>query len=413
VCTILAGASESGDLVAKVRLAAPDGSQLGETTMNGVAWTASKLGGGLYYWTTIPDGGGGTSTAIKRFDLDHVQTPPVTYFTQADSPPLPGGDAHPCMGCHAVSRDGQKIALTFGGSDPSQFQLLSVTGKVPIATKNTDPAGFATFTTFSPDSAHLVNSFRGKLTLRNADATLATITDSLFADTTSESESHPFWSPDGKSFAFVSWQPGANGASASTNGDIVRGGQVWLAPSDGKSFTGKPTLLVPRAPNLTSYYPAISDDGAFVVFNQSRCDGPVGHDGYGNDPCDGYDDVSARVQLVASSGGAPIDLAKLDGDQTWTNSWPRWSPDHGNYRGKSIYWIAYSTKRPYGLRLQGSATGDAKPQLWFAAVAIDPGKPLSGDPSFAPVWLPLQNPDATTATGNHVPQWAVAAVPIK
>lgn len=411
MCALLAGASEAGPLVTTIRMADGSGGNLGEVALKDVAWTTSPLGGGLYYWTTI-NSSGGTKTAINRFDLDHPQTPPVTYFTEDDAPPLAGGGDHPCVGCHAVSHDGRKLALIFGGSDPSNFELVQVTGKSPIATRNTDPAGYATFTTFGPDGNRIVNAFRGALTLRAADATLADV-GALFGDTTDELKSHPYWSPDGKSFTFVSWKPNENGAGDSKNGDLVRGGQIWIAPSDGAQMTGKGTALVPRAAGKTSYYPTISDDGAFVAFNQSSCDGPPRKDGYGLDPCDGYDDASARVKLVAATGGAPIDLANLNGAATWTNSWPRFSPGHGSFRGKTIYWVAFSSKRPYGLRLSGSESGDAKPQLWFAAVSIEPGKPASIDPSFAPVWLPLQNPDATHAAGNHVPQWAVAAVPVR
>jgi hypothetical protein len=59
-------------------------------------------------------------------------------------------------------------------------------------------------------------------------------------------------------------------------------------------------------------------------------------------------------------------------------------------------------------------------------VTVDPNGSLSGDPSFAPVWLPMQN-SATpeiladggmsqtlggngTPTGNHIPQWVVSYV---
>ena len=35
------------------------------------------------------------------------------------------------------------------------------------------------------------------------------------------------------------------------------------------------TSLVPRVDGETSYYPAISDDDNFVVFDQSSCSGPA------------------------------------------------------------------------------------------------------------------------------------------
>jgi hypothetical protein len=116
--------------------------------------------------------------------------------------------------------------------------------------------------------------------------------------------------------------------------------------------------------------------------------------------------------LVPISGGAPVDLARLNGDRTWTNSWPRWAPNHGRFRGAELYWVAYSSKRPYGLRFPGDPTGmRAAPQLWFSAITLGSGDVLTGDPSHAPVWMPRQNVDADTPSGNHVPQWVAVFVP--
>lgn len=402
ITALLAGASELGALSTTVRLADASGAHLGESAPLDAQWTNAELGGGLYYWTTI----NGDSTAIKRYDFAKKDPTPELYWTQDQSPPLATGEQKPCIGCHAISRDGEKLALTFGGSGPSDFALVDVATRKPLVVKNQDKDGYATMTTFSPDGGRLVNAFRGKLLLRAADATLADVSP-LFAKDVKEMLAQPFWSPAGKQLAFVSWQPGQNGASDSTNGDLVRGGQIWTSPSDGASMTGTPSLLIPRENGKTSYYPAISDDGALVVFNQSRCDGPSGTKSYGNDPCDSYADPSARVMLVPTTGGAPIDLAHLNGDATYTSSWPRWAPDHGTFRGKTLYWVAFSSQRPYGLRLAGATDGSAVPQLWFGAVIIGE----NGDPSFSPVWLPGQNDDPKKPTGNHVPQWVTKAVP--
>jgi hypothetical protein len=91
--------------------------------------------------------------------------------------------------------------------------------------------------------------------------------------------------------------------------------------------------------------------------------------------------------------------------------------------------MAFSSRRPYGATLTGSEDGSTQPQLWFAAVAVSPDGTLSGDPSFAPVYLPQQNSalpepvDGGVASaapssgpsmpkGNHIPQWVVKYVPI-
>jgi hypothetical protein len=198
---------------------------------------------------------------------------------------------------------------------------------------------------------------------------------------------------------------------------------------------GTPTLVVPRVTNASEYYPSISDDSAFVVFNESSCNGPPTptQDGYGSSPCDGYDDPSARLRVVATTGGTPLELDQASGrtsgwptTSTWTNSWPRFSPTHATYQGKTLYWIAFSSRRPYGAVLAGSQTGTSVPQIWFAGIAVDANGAISGDPSFAPVWLPMQNSPTPEvlwdgglaaasgdggATGNHVPQWVYQYVP--
>ena len=77
------------------------------------------------------------------------------------------------------------------------------------------------------------------------------------------------------------------------------------------------------ASNVTSYYPCVSEDSKWVVFNQSNCAGNPnatdvnynGSAGYGTGVCDGYDDSSAKLYLVDTAGtmreGRP-GLTRLD-----------------------------------------------------------------------------------------------------
>jgi hypothetical protein len=305
------------------------------------------------------------------------------------------------------------MALTIGGSLPGDWMLLDVASKSRIFLQNAAP--FATETTFNLDGSRMLNMFRGDFTLRTADASLTTVAATVLGSV-SEKKTDAFWSGDGKLFAFVSWVPGQNGALAATDpygldGDTKQGGQIWIAPSDGQTIMDSAKPLVPRAAGVTSFYPAISDDDTLVVFDQSSCSGPPTTGGYGDAPCDGYDDVSSQLYTLPPTGGTPVVLANANGPPNSTNSWPRWSPDHGTFRGKTLYWIAYSSRRPYGLELNTAGDATGKPQLWFAAIAVGGGA-LSGDPSFAPVWLPGQDLDLTAPNGNHVPQWVTKAVPI-
>jgi hypothetical protein len=450
----LAGVSEAPHLTETVRLASADGSSLVEGASISARWSSMPLSGALYFWSSPPTTGGTTSQLIRQ-NLDMAGTPPVIYMQNQDLAPLDPSLQYyqPCFGCHAITQDGKKIALTIGGSDPqngSQFALFDVATKQPLTSgtqkalrlkgNNSSFMGFAVFSTFSPDGMHLVQSLQGKLLSRAADATLADEGGPLFMGMAMDPAlTQPFWSPKGDLLAFVGYMP--SGSPAYDNGDLngneTVGAQIYVAPVNGSSF-GTPKVLVPRVSGASEYYPAISDDSALVVFNESSCAGPSspGADGYGQNPCDGYDDPSARLRLVAASGGTPVELDRASGRSsawpksgTWTNSWPRWAPAHGSFQGKTLYWMAFSSRRPYGATLAGSEDGSTQPQLWFAAVVVSPDGTLSGDPSFAPVYLPQQNsalpepvdggvasaaPSSgpTMPKGNHIPQWVVKYVPI-
>jgi len=430
---ILDGASEGSKLTETVRLAAPGGGSLVESKPLGARWSRSKLSGGLYYWSADIATG---NTLIMRYDLDTPGTPPQQYFTQTGvngalsdeqnmDPPASSGSTQ-CMGCHAISLDGTKIGLTFGGSAPALFALVDVASKKTIATRlfpSDTNAGqpFAAFTAFSPDGASILQSVRGNLWVRSADATLATLSATpLFSGALGgDLASTPFWSPKGDLLAFTGWVPNpslsASNDPSDTNGDETPNAEIWITSATGTTF-GTPTKLVPRVTGKSEYYPAISDDSQLVVFNESSCSGPGAPAGevYGLNPCDGYDDASAHVRLVSAKGGTPVDLDNASEHGTWSSSWPRFAPSHGTFQGKSLYWIAFSSRYPYGATLPGTnnpPTKDTEPQLWFAAISVDPSGSFSGDPSFAPVWMPLQNPQ-TAPRGNHSPQWVTKAVPV-
>jgi hypothetical protein len=418
VCKKLGDANSFGTLTTTIRLAAAAGGSLGETQLNDVSWTYSILTGGLYYWSTA----GSTGTAIKRYDFDKATLAPEIYWRQnPDSPPVVSttykiNDQHSCVGCHSISRDGNKIALSFGGSLPAAFELVDVATKTPIIQKLDGDTGYASMTTFSPDGTRMINSYKGALLLRTADANAQEL-GTLFAADTQENKSHAFWSPTGDTIAFVSYLFTASTQDPIPTGDVVQNGQIWVAPSDGQGVTGPAKVIVPRSNDAAYYYPAISDDGKFVVYNTSSCAGPPGSPGdWGGGACDGYNDFSGRLSVIPIAGGTPVDLARANGDttQALSNQWPRWSPDHGAFQKRTVYWVAFSSRIGYGLRIAGGAvTGAIKPQLWFTAVRLTAGGTIEGDPSFAPVWLPGQNESMTSPTGNHTPQWVLRAVPVR
>jgi hypothetical protein len=441
------------------------GAPLTESAPISVAWANVPLSGGLYYWTTLAQGivmnyvppnnadntPGTTGTGIQRYDFgkDGATGPQLVWTDRGRFPTFLGSppattDGAQCVGCHAISSDGKTMALTIGGSSAPDFALLDLTTltfTVLNAAASTGVTSMsdinyykqfritavATETTFGPNADVMVNMYKSKLYLHGTTASLMAEGE-VAASYTDAYKSDPFWSQSGKYFAFTSFAvPDAVPQyynPTGLNGDMKRGGQISIATASATGINNDAHVLVPRENNITKYYPAISNDDALVVYNQSTCgvDPDVytnlstGVGVYGAQTCDGYDDSSATLWLTSPSGSVPQRLDNANGGATNDNSWPRWSPDNGTFRGQKLYWLAFSSRRPYGLQVNNGGPMTTKPQLWFSAVLQ--GAEINPDPSRPPVWLPNQNPTPVgqlpnqTPTGNHVPQWVKVAVPI-
>jgi hypothetical protein len=97
-----------------------------------------------------------------------------------------------------------------------------------------------------------------------------------------------------------------------------------------------------------------------------------------------------------------------------------------SYKGKTLYWITFSSTRDYGLRVTNQkpdyfpcyppdspqwpgsthhATMSAQcqqPQLWMAPILVDSsGSTLTADPSGVAFWIPYQDVTAH----NHMATW--------
>ena len=459
VTQLFIAVSEKHDIALTARIGGA-GAPLIESAPVNVAWANVPLSGGLYYWTTMADGvvpgyrsprntdgTPATGTGIQRYDFGQDGArPQLVYTDQGRSPTFYGSppataDGAQCVGCHAITNDGKTMALTIGGSGASDFSLLDLSTLTMTVLDPTASGGstslmdinyykqfrrstVATETTFGPNGDVMVNMYKSGLILHGTTASLAN-QGMVVPSWTETFKTDPFWSQSGKFFAFTSFMQPDIGLynPTGTNGDMKRGGQIVIATAGATSINDDAHVLVPREANVTKYYPAISNDDKLVVYNQSTCNGDIdlytnGTVGaYGAQTCDGYDDSTATLWVTSPEGMRPVRLDAANGSsQTNDNSWPRWSPDNGQFRGSRLYWLAFSSRRPYGLQVNTGAPLTTKPQLWFAAVVIGASE-LFGDPSYAPVWLPNQNPPVGTIpnqvpTGNHVPQWVKVAVQI-
>jgi hypothetical protein len=326
------------------------------------------LEGGLYYWAAAAAGGG--AYGIFRHDFGNAGQPAEPFFTNTM--------AGRCVACHAISRDGGRMAVGYDGGNRSStlVDVASQTAAIPPETE------FWNFPAYSPDGARLVTSRGGTLTVRDGGtgAVTGTVPTGGFA-------THPDFAPTANLMAFT-----YSTAAAGAADWVFTGGTIGTIPYDAATGAwGTPTTIITGGGN--NYYPAVSPDGQWVLFNRSDADA--------------YDDPNAElwVARIDGTGQRKLDLANVG--PGLTNSWPRWAPFRSNFgpdgSAEDIFWITWSSRRDFGVRL----IGVGRPQIWMSP--FFPGRVAAGgDPSAPAFRLPFQD----LLSNNHIAQWTEVVVPI-
>jgi len=368
VWAILSSAGRGDDpLDTKLRGASKAGGGYGESPKQTLAFGEEDIVGGIYYWNAAVG-------ATMRYEFGVSGQKAETYMN------APKAGAATCVGCHVLSRDGERISLGMDIPAPSPYKVFDVKTSTMVYGSQTAGTPGANFFTFSPDKKEIMVSNGVFLSLRNGSTGAAIIENVA-------NGAMPDWSPDGKSVVFA--QPkvsppcfgaicGAPGVSEAGLFTTTNVGGKWSAAS----------VLVPTTSN-NNFYPSYSPDGGWVAFNRASI-GTLPN----GDSRSSYDAPDATVWVVKSTGGTPIALTKAtsaNGD-----SWPKWMQREQDYRGKKLMWLTFSSRRAYGLRVGAGSTA----QIWM--VAFDPAAAAAGkDPTYAAFWLPFQE----TGSGNHIAQW--------
>ena len=407
-----------------------------------LAFAQDDMLGVIYYWkSTITANGVGGQVWEKSFGDTNPETDVTSAFGST------------CNGCHALSRDGQRMVINSDDDDSDDeygdvgASLIDMAAKAPIGggggRGNMGP-GFGSFypdhTKFlmshgdgtSQPPSNIILQYDG-----NTDAKLANVTvGAAGSEPTMED-----WGPDGKSVVYV--LPSATASwdgTSRTDDDHIFGGSLFSISYNAGTFGAPVSLLASAGEN--NYYPSYSPDGQLIVFDRAplvgtaatltACSG-------GFCPNDSFSNPAARVMLMKSApGSTPVDLEAANGSPAATplkfsNSWPKWSPFLQNFKGDKLLWIAFSSTRDYGLRVRNHVSGAGQyqcypadsyeqpgtahhsafapqcqqPQIWMAAVDVTTAianivhPDVAKDPSRPGFWLPFQD----ITTHDHTPQW--------
>lgn len=356
-------------------MVAGDPTRKGTAATQRVDVTNEDSRGGIYYWQTSPSG-------IYRYDIAKPEVAPAPFFPEAQ----PSG----CIGCHSLSRDGTKIAMTIdsAGGRGAVFDVADRSVLVPFDAPAT--AYRWNQATFTADNTKLVTATDGVLTLRdvNGGAPLATVPVSPSEPSAPiVRASHPDMSPDNLRLANVE-------ATNSSTDIYIYGGSIVTHTFDPATNTfGPPQVLVAAdaQAQIANYYPSFSPDGKWIAFTRTT--------NYS------YDDPSAEAWVVRADGSAPpikLATANLDAPNL-TNSWSRWVPFEqtaGPNREK-LFYLTFSSKRPFGVRIPGGN----RPQIWMTP--FFPDRAEAGlDPSGPTFRVPFQN----VLSNNHIAQWTQSVV---
>jgi TolB protein len=251
--------------------------------------------------------------------------------------PMARGPGGKCVGCHALSRGSGRVALGLDVPNPAILRTVDVATRMTLfesAPSAPGTLGGSTFSAVSPDDQQVLATENGSLVLHDARTGAVLGPSPLVANATM-----PEWSPDQTQLVYVqspevtcsqSVCPGANPG--------IEAGSLYIAPTAGAGL-GTPRLLVAGGALVNNFYPTFSPDGNWIAFNQSPAS-------------TSFVAPDAKLAVVAQAGGMVCDLGVAN--TMAGNSWPKFAPFVHHFGGKTIFWLSFSSKRNYGLRLDNT-----------------------------------------------------------
>lgn len=325
-----------------------------------IGFSKQDVEGAIFYWST-------TNAGIRRGRIS--QQDPENYVAGKNPQTVyPNEGAVKCVACHVVSRSGKYLAAPTSASTDSLwvYEVTQAAPPTPLVTDVTNTGGHG-FATISPDDAHVVAAWKGKMWMVDR----ATGAFQVDLPTDALEGTHPDWSPAGDELVFTAGTgDGPSDASLAkipfTNGQWGQA-SVFLTPPSGRTYN----------------FPMYSHNAEWIAFNMGK---------------GGHTDKEAQLMLVAAGGGTPIELlnanrvvsnAMTDGQHQ--NTAPTWAPE-GDF-----HWVAFNSQRAYGVVRPGGNN-----QIWVAAIDVEKAK-TGDDPSFPAFRVPFQGLDEA----NHRAYWTL------
>jgi hypothetical protein len=390
----IAQSNRGGRVQIAARATDAEGSAVGASQSQELAFSHDDILGAIYYWTTT--GGDGGGTAIVRFDFAGDQDEPEIFIAENDT-------GNHCVGCHALSRDGSKMFTAADGGTNGRVLLTDVRTRQPMVEFDSTPRN--AFASWSPGGDQFVGVHANESSpgwqsydLNLFDGDTGEFVETIPVGGTGATPSnHPDWSPDGDRIVFTRTGEAHNDVTLA----FGRQGSIAMVERDGDGWTDRLDLTSSQA-GENHYFPTFSPEGDLIAFNISTCP-----DGQNGSRCNAHADDNAAVYVMAPAADrAPVKLERagagglLDGEEVIMNSFPKWAPftfQRTGEFGTRLYWVSFASNRMYGLREPG---GENRTLLWMAGV--DPDAARSGvDPSAPAFAIPFQALD----TDNHTAQW--------
>jgi hypothetical protein len=369
--------------------------KVGASATASIEFAAEAVNGAIYYWTASDP------PRIMRFDFGS-QSGLAPAVEQSDLPDDAGnpGKNQRCIGCHALSRDGNRLVAGMEGSEVGYLLFindlslpktspsrLTVDGRgVGVAAQNTIVTA-----SFSPEGDQFVadswpeDKAVGPTKLAFHDGNTGvrkSLLDVGFP------VSYPDWSPDGQSIA-VTRIYGANfyniwfyDAGISV---IQRDGGTWKLPA---------VDVLAGGSGKNRYTPNFLPDSSLILFSESTAppnDSSAKIDAYSNAVAAVWavePKASATpVALTHANATGVADTLTLTDNRDATlvkriangelmNTFPRAAPFQNKHNGHTLFWFTVASQRRAGVRRfvgNASPVEDVSTQtlLWMFALDAD------------------------------------------